>query len=78
MWALTREGLATLRQQGVISRWEEGTDRYHLLERLGRAVRSDLAERCRTLAAADRMERRLDAQDSDRLIWPFAVALTNS
>jgi hypothetical protein len=64
MWALTREGLATLRQQGVLSRWEEGIDRYHLLERLGAAlelIEPSAVERSRQLTE---WNERLDAQDS--------------
>lgn len=38
MWNLTRDGLSKLRDAGIIARWEEGIDRYHLLERLGSAL----------------------------------------
>jgi hypothetical protein len=64
MWTLTREGLETLRQQSVISRWEEGIDRYHLLERLGAAlelIEPSAAERSRQLTE---WNERLDGQDS--------------
>jgi hypothetical protein len=64
MWALTRDGLAALRQQGVISRWEEGVDRYHLLERLSAAlelIEPSVTERSRQLTE---WNERLDAQDS--------------
>lgn len=40
MWTLTRSGLSELRKRGAIDRWEEGIDRYHLLERLGAALAS--------------------------------------
>jgi len=64
MWSLTRDGLSRLRQQGVILRWEEGIDRYHLLERLGAAlelIEPSAAERTRQLSD---WNDRLDAQDS--------------
>jgi len=64
MWTLTRDGLSSLRQQGVLSRWEEGIDRYHLLERLGAAlelIEPVTAERARQLTE---WNERLDAQDS--------------
>lgn len=64
MWTLTRDGLSGLRQQGVLDRWEEGIDRYHLLERLGAAlelIEPSAAERSRQLTD---WNERLDAQDS--------------
>lgn len=64
MWTLTRDGLSGLRQQGVLDRWEEGIDRYHLLERLGAAlelIEPNAAERSRQLTD---WNERLDAQDS--------------
>lgn len=64
MWALTRDGLLKLREQGVITSWEEGIDRYHLLERLGAAlelIEPSAAERSRQLTE---WNERLDAQDS--------------
>ena len=48
MWDRTREGMQTLRDEGVLGRWYEGIDRYHLLERLAGAlqiVESDAAQR---------------------------------
>jgi hypothetical protein len=38
MWNLTREGLSGLQSRGLIANWEEGIDRYHLLQRLGKAL----------------------------------------
>ncbi len=38
MWNRTREGLEQLREERVITGWQEGIDRYHLLERLGDAL----------------------------------------
>lgn len=64
MWSLTRAGLSKLREQGVIARWEEGIDRYHLLERLGAAlelIEPNAIERSRQLSD---WNERLDAQDS--------------
>jgi len=64
MWNLTRVGLSKLRDSGVIRGWEEGIDRYHLLERLGQAleiVEPDAAERSRRL---HEWNDALDAQDS--------------
>jgi hypothetical protein len=48
MWDRTREGMQTLQAEGVLGRWYEGIDRYHLLERLAGAlqiVESDAAQR---------------------------------
>jgi hypothetical protein len=64
MWSLTRAGLQGLVDDGVIDHWEEGIDRYHLLERLGEAL--DLVgltekEKAEHLAS---WKERLDAQDS--------------
>jgi hypothetical protein len=64
MWTLTRAGLSELRKRGVIDRWEEGIDRYHLLERLGAALEllePSATERARQLTD---WNERLDAQDS--------------
>jgi len=64
MWTLTRDGLSKLREQGVITGWEEGIDRYHLLERLGAAlelIEPSAAARSRQLTE---WNERLDAQDS--------------
>jgi hypothetical protein len=38
MWNVVRYGLSQLQCKGVISEWKEGIDRYHLLERLGKAL----------------------------------------
>lgn len=38
MWNVTRGALAALEERGVLARWEEGVDRYHVLERLGKAL----------------------------------------
>lgn len=38
MWNRTREGMQTLRTEGLLTRWREGIDRYHLMERLGGAL----------------------------------------
>lgn len=78
MWNVTREGLSKLRDQDVITGWEEGIDRYHVLERLGSAleiIEPDADARSRKLhewndwldlkdSAIDRIEREL----SDRCI----------
>lgn len=64
MWNLTREGLSKLQKDGVITKWEEGVDRYHLLERLGAAleiVEPDADERRRRL---HEWNDHLDVQDS--------------
>jgi hypothetical protein len=37
MWNLVRDGLNQLRRTGLLRRWSEGIDLYHLLERLGEA-----------------------------------------
>ena len=52
MWNLVRDGLAKLRDEGAVASWEEGIDRYHLLERLGNAleiIESDAAARSQKL-----------------------------
>jgi hypothetical protein len=52
MWDRTREGMRTLRDEGLLDRWYEGLDRYHLLERLAGAlqiVECDAAQRHRLL-----------------------------
>ena len=64
MWNLTRDGLAKMRDDGVLAGWEEGIDRYHLLERLADAleiVEPDAAERSQRLT---HWNEHLDAQDS--------------
>jgi len=64
MWNLTRSGLAQLQQDGVIPGWEEGIDRYHLLERLAAAleiVQPDTAARSQRLGE---WKERLNLQDS--------------
>jgi hypothetical protein len=38
MWSLMRAGLDGLKSKGALNHWEEGIDRYHLLERLGKAL----------------------------------------
>jgi hypothetical protein len=39
MWNRTREGLEALRDQSLLDTWHEAIDRYHLMERLGEALR---------------------------------------
>lgn len=39
MWNRTREGMQQLREEGVLQDWHEGIDRYHLMERLGEALK---------------------------------------
>jgi hypothetical protein len=39
MWNRTREGMQHLRDDGVLQSWHEGIDRYHLMERLGEALK---------------------------------------
>lgn len=38
MWNRTREGMQLLRDEGLLTGWHEGIDRYHLLERLADAL----------------------------------------
>jgi hypothetical protein len=64
MWNRTREGLQRLTEQGLLTRWEEGIDRYHLLERIAAAmaiVEPDADVRQHQLAA---WRDAFDAQDS--------------
>jgi hypothetical protein len=39
MWNRTREGLQALRDQGRLESWHEAIDRFHLMERLGKALK---------------------------------------
>jgi hypothetical protein len=39
MWNRTREGMQALRAQGHLESWYEAIDRYHLMERLGEALK---------------------------------------
>src|SRR5206468_5153393 len=39
MWNRTREGMQALRAEGLLKRWREGIDRYHLVERLADALK---------------------------------------
>jgi hypothetical protein len=64
MWNLTRQGLSALQSRGVIANWQEGIDRYHLLERLGKAldiVESSPVERTRRLSKWNAL---LDTRDT--------------
>jgi hypothetical protein len=64
MWNLTRDALAVLRDDGLLAGWEEGIDRYHLLERLAAAleiVEPAAAERSNLLK---HWNEHLDLQDS--------------
>jgi hypothetical protein len=64
MWNRTREGLQRLKQQGLLARWEEGIDRYHLLERIAAAmaiVEPDAQVRKRQI---DAWREAFDVQDS--------------
>jgi hypothetical protein len=64
MWNRTREGLQTLRGEGLLASWEEGIDRYHVLERIADAmtlVEPDAEARKRKL---DEWREDFDIQDS--------------
>lgn len=64
MWNLTRQGLSGLQRRGLIADWKEGIDRYHLLERLGKAldiIEPSPTERTRRLSKWNAL---LDASDS--------------
>jgi hypothetical protein len=64
MWNRTREGLAKLKEEGGIGSWEEGIDRYHLMERLAEAlalIEPAPEVRRRTL---DEWKERFDSRDS--------------
>jgi len=39
MWNRTREGMQALRAEGLLKRWREGIDRFHLVERLADALK---------------------------------------
>ncbi|MBI3200088.1 MAG: hypothetical protein HYZ29_01015 [Myxococcales bacterium] len=64
MWNVLRSGLSELQRAGVIPDWKEGIDRYHLLERLAKAlaiVEPDAEKRKSTLST---WNERLDRDDS--------------
>lgn len=64
MWNLTRAGLETLREDGIVETWHEGIDRYHLVERLASAleiVEQSASERKALLAEWNEL---LDTKDS--------------
>jgi hypothetical protein len=64
MWNRTREGLERLKDEGLLTKWEEGIDRYHLLERIAEAmaiVEPDVDVRQRQL---DAWREAFDFQDS--------------
>jgi hypothetical protein len=64
MWNRTREGLESLRKDGLLTTWHEGIDRYHLLERLAAAlevIEPDAVARKRKL---DEWREGFDAQDA--------------
>lgn len=68
LWNLTRAALSRLSRNGVIGEWQEGIDRCHLAERLGKALQifeKDEAERKRQLAEwSDWLDTRDSAIDS--------------
>jgi hypothetical protein len=64
MWNRTREGLQRLCDEGLLASWEEGIDRYHLLERIADAmtlVEPDADARKRQV---DAWREAFDVQDS--------------
>ena len=70
MWNRTREGMQRLRDKGVLQNWHEGIDRYHLMERLGEALKivspDDSAEQRE--AILEHWNKSLDA-DHDAIDW---------
>lgn len=77
MWNLTRQALSDLQSRGVLANWEEGIDRYHVLERLGKAldiVEPNSTERTRRLrqwnALLDTGDSAIDSIESElALAW---------
>lgn len=79
LWTVMRDALAPLAEAGLLGSWEEGIDRYHLLERLAEATAiaiPDEAQREKVFAplidsldnddtAIDKIERRLIKHASD-------------
>jgi hypothetical protein len=64
MWSVTRDGLASLAEQGVLDSWNEGVDRCHLLGRLNGALEIcglGPGERAETLST---WKEQLDLKDS--------------
>ena len=64
MWNLTRQALSALEARSVLALWNEGIDRFHVLERLGKAleiVEPNPAERSRRLGKWNTL---LDTNDS--------------
>jgi hypothetical protein len=64
MWSLTRGGLQALVDDGTIDHWAEGIDRYHLLERLGKALEACGLPDSERAPLLTHWNERLDAQDS--------------
>jgi len=65
MWNRTREGLQKLREEGRLQTWCEGIDRYHLMERLGKALKivQPDADGDQTKAHLEHWRQRLDTDD---------------
>jgi hypothetical protein len=64
MWNVTRAALEELQDEGVLEGWEEGIDRYHLLERLAAALEIVEPDAAARRARLHEWNDRLDLKDS--------------
>ena len=64
MWNVMRRALQPLVNKQLIKGWEEGIDRYHLLERLSAATAIVLPDECERAAAFDPLIKSLDHDDT--------------
>jgi len=64
MWNRTREGMQTLRDEGLLKRWHEGIDRYHLLERIAAALKIFEPDAGKRAALLDRWSVGFDERNS--------------
>lgn len=64
MWNRTREGLQSLKNDGLLASWEEGIDRYHLMERLADALTLVEPNPIERRTVLDRWKEQFDSRDS--------------
>jgi hypothetical protein len=64
MWNLARAGVELLREDGDIAHWVEGIDRYHLMERLAKALDIIGLDARRRQCQLDKWKRGFDEDDS--------------
>jgi hypothetical protein len=64
MWNLARAGVSLLHEDGDIAHWNEGIDRYHLMERLAKALEIIGLDAHRRQGQLDNWKQRFDTDDS--------------